>query len=576
MFIVFFRSVIELIKSSPIMTLFLIFITIISGIFPLLTIYSVSMMVDTVTKNDNTGLVIYSLLWVLSLSLPGLISNFVLIIQSSLSENMFLYLSNKLSNSINNIKYLNIFEDEKIYNDIDILKNNISNRPVNFVVTVGSIITSIMAVSSIAVSIMNISLYLPILSLILGIILFYVASKSQKELWAGSLRRNFQSRVMNYIFSLSIDRNSMQEIRIYNFNQFLQNKFLAMFNETKLIMNKVRFRVGILSLLTAISIIVISGVMAFNVFYLISVGAIGVSSLVFLLQGIQNIQLHTRNASEQLGWLSGHLLFFEKYLEYTDNYYHNTYLENIIVPIMGRIKKIELRNCTFKYGDKTILDDINLSINENEIVAIVGQNGAGKTTLVRILMGLLKPTEGQVLVDGIEISQYGLQNFWQKCAYVPQIFAQFKFTTEESIYLGREVVNSDLLDRPFFKDGLPEMDQQLGKEFSGLDLSGGQWQKLAIMRSLVRRENTDILFFDEPTSAIDPIVEENIYNLIEEISGNKITVYITHRMSTVTYANRIILIDNHKLVADGSHKELYEHNILYKRMFDSQADRFKI
>jgi len=488
---------------------------------------------------------------------------------------MFSYLSKRLMHAINNISYLNIFENEKIHNDIDIIRNNISNRPVNLIVTISGIISALVTILSITISMIFISVYLPLLALILGIVIFYTSSKSQSELWSGTLIRNFQSRMMNYIFGLTVDRTAMQEIRIYNADQFLEEKFLTMHSNAKRIMNKVRLKIAYLFLFSGLSMIIISSLMAFNVLYLAVYGAISASSLVFLLQGIQNIQLSTRSVSEQLGWLSGHLLFFEKYFEYTAPKIAIESKNERYSDDNDRIYSISLKNCSFSYGDKIIINNINLELKENDIVSIVGKNGAGKTTLARILMGLIKPTSGELLINNIPVEEYGIKKYWEKCSFVPQLFAQFKFTLHESIFMGKEYnTNNSIINRDFFTEGLPTKDSQLGKEFSGTDLSGGQWQKIAIMRAIFNNENTDMLFFDEPTSAIDPLVEEEVYNLIEEISKNKIAVYITHRMSTVTHANRIILLNDNHIVADGKHEDLYSTNTLYRKMFDAQAKRF--
>ncbi|WP_370930879.1 hypothetical protein [Bartonella sp. DGB1] len=286
---IFFRTTIELIKSSPKLAILLLLLTIFAGFFPLITIYSISMMISAFEANNISDVVLYAIVWVFSLSFPHFLANIIMLLQSAMAENMLLYFTLKISTAINNIKYLNIFEDEEIYKDIDVIKDNISNRPVNFIVTLGLIITSVVSIISISLSIIHISIYLPLLSLGLGAIIFFVSARSQQKLWSGTLTRNFQSRMMKYIFSLSVDKTAMQEIRIYHFSDFLKQKFIQMHNEVKKIMYKVRWEISFLSFISAISIILISLAMIYNVFYLISVGVIGLASLVFLLQAIQRV-----------------------------------------------------------------------------------------------------------------------------------------------------------------------------------------------------------------------------------------------------------------------------------------------
>jgi len=259
-------------------------------------------------------------------------------------------------------------------------------------------------------------------------------------------------------------------------------------------------------------------------------------------------------------------------------------------------KGIEMINVSFTYpgctGDKSpkgmtgplvgkkSVDSINLKISPGETVAIVGENGAGKSTLVRLMIGLYKPDEGKILFGGVNTAETKLNVLFKNISGVFQKFQAYQLTLKENVRMGDLSSSDEIteslaqagveLDPATYPDG---EDTMLGREFNGVDLSGGQWQRIAIARGLYRTHNVVVL--DEPTAAIDPIEESRIYEKFIEISKNKTAIIVTHRLGSTKIADRVIVMEKGKIVDIGKHEELLARGGTYAKMFNAQAEWYE-
>jgi len=253
-------------------------------------------------------------------------------------------------------------------------------------------------------------------------------------------------------------------------------------------------------------------------------------------------------------------------------------------PIFKSNSLIEFKNVSFKYpgNDRYVLKNINIKIHGDEKLCLVGQNGAGKTTFVKLLVRLYSPTEGEILLNGVNINQFNYEEYLQLFSPIFQDFCFYYSTFKENITMSKDICEEDLhsvINRVGFSSLIEKLpkheDTQIGKmiEDDGINLSGGEGQRLAIARALYH--NRPIFILDEPTAALDPNAEYEIYTQFNDIITDKCAVLITHRLSAVQLADKVAVFDDGQIAEYGTHAELYAKGGIYTEMFDKQAQFYR-
>ena len=247
-------------------------------------------------------------------------------------------------------------------------------------------------------------------------------------------------------------------------------------------------------------------------------------------------------------------------------------------PALG---EIELRDLCFSYpgGDRPVIDGLSYTFRPGRHYAIVGANGAGKTTLVRLLTGLYDPDSGSILVSGRPLDHYGSAQLSRFYSVVYQNFSRYQVSLRDNITLGDSFGPIEYAVRAAGLSGVVErlprgLDTPIGKlDDEGVDLSGGEWQRVAIARALARPAAVKIL--DEPTAALDPIAESELYDLFHRVTEETTTILISHRLGATRIADEILVLDEGRIVESGSHDELMRGAGLYSRMFESQRSWYE-
>ncbi|MCL2637483.1 MAG: ABC transporter ATP-binding protein/permease [Oscillospiraceae bacterium] len=275
-------------------------------------------------------------------------------------------------------------------------------------------------------------------------------------------------------------------------------------------------------------------------------------------------------------------LYMERIQSFLDTEAEIVSAENRAVPETPTV--IELKNVSFSYGENDyVLKNINMTINPLSKIAIVGYNGAGKTTLIKLIMRLYEPNEGEILLDGVNIKDYEIEDYRRKIGTVFQDFKIFAATVKENVLLdfaenGSDADVCNALEKSGFSERLNSLsgglESNLTTEFeeNGVNLSGGEGQKLAVARVFYAGANLIIL--DEPSSALDPIAEYHLNCSMLTAAENKSVLFISHRLSTTRIADKIYMLEDGEIIEEGSHGELLKSNGKYAEMWRVQAGQY--
>ena len=256
----------------------------------------------------------------------------------------------------------------------------------------------------------------------------------------------------------------------------------------------------------------------------------------------------------------------------------------------GPATGIRFEGVSFTYPgtDRAVLDGLDLEIEAGSSVALVGENGAGKTTLIKLLCRFYDPTEGRILVDGIDVRELDLDDYRRRLAVIFQDFVRYQLPARDNVGFGAlDAAGDDRVLREAAArvgvldqlESLPQgWDTPLAREFGGVDLSGGEWQRVALARAMMAQigRDADLLVLDEPTASLDVRVENELYGHFAELSRGRTTLLVSHRFSTVRMAGRIVLLAGGKVAEDGSHDELVAAGGRYARLYEIQASHYRL
>jgi len=316
-------------------------------------------------------------------------------------------------------------------------------------------------------------------------------------------------------------------------------------------------------------------------------GAISIANFTFYSGILNQFSSSMRNLSSIISKSAELVLYAKDFYTVCDSKPSVVISETPIKLNKAEIPTIEFKNVSFAYRsnpDEKILHSLNLTIHPGEHLALVGENGAGKTTIIKLLLRLYDVTEGEILINGINIKEIDLNSYWRQIGVLFQDFNRYPFDIQTNIELGRISKKStkEEIDRAVELSNLKPILNKLPKGINtildnsfeeGVEPSGGQWQRVALARAFYRHSN--ILILDEPTAAVDANAEYEIFNNIFAHYGNKTALIISHRFSTVKRAQRIVVLDKGRIIEEGSHKDLMKNSKLYSEMFTKQAEGYK-
>ena len=387
----------------------------------------------------------------------------------------------------------------------------------------------------------------------------------------------------SYILTTAEDRRFAKDIRLYKMKDWLIENFEHYHGRVKKFLRAESNVQAGGKILNALMIFIRDVFAYIYLIYQLNAGTIAVSQFVFLIGLVMEFSKWMDAIVLQIS----NLIIFNSELSQI-RIFLNTPDEKtggeLTVNDTGEKPSIEFKNLSFRYSENAawIFKDFNLKIDAGEKLALVGINGAGKTTLMHLLMGLLEPTEGSVLIDGKNSTDFKKMEYYNLFSPVFQDINIFPETFAANI-AGTENINEEKLKDAITSSGLNEMVSSLPngsqtilvKESNdgAIDLSGGQNQRMLLARALYKNAKINIL--DEPTAALDPIAESKIYEEYDAMSKEKTSIFISHRLASTKFCDRIILLEHGKIIEEGTHNELMNQNKAYRNMYDVQSKYYK-
>jgi len=478
-----------------------------------------------------------------------------------------------------------VYEDPVFYDRLERARVQATDR-LAMIQQMGRLIQQ--SVTAIAFSAVLIK-YSPFLLLLLvaGIIPAFLGESHFAFLtYAKNFRQTPLRRQMDYLRQVGGSKEAAKELKLFNLSEYLTNRFSALSQtiyEQNVALNRRRlFWGGILAIVGQLGYY---GAYAYSIYRTIA-GHYSIGDLTLITTAIMQAMANIQQAFSTASGVADQALFLTDLLAFFEMKPRVESKENGLPSPRPVMRGFEFRNVSFTYPGTTrrILSNFNFTLSPGERIALIGENGQGKTTIVKLITRLYDPTEGQVLLDGIDLREYDLVDLHKEIGVIFQDFMRYEMTARENISVGRiEIPHTEEEIQYSAEKSLAAgvirklrggYDQMLGRRFEGgVDLSGGEWQKLALARAYLR--DAQLLILDEPTAALDARSEMQVFERFAELTEGKMALLISHRFSTVRMADRIVVLEGGHLVEEGNHSQLMALGGRYAAMFEMQAASYR-
>jgi ATP-binding cassette subfamily B protein len=477
------------------------------------------------------------------------------------------------------------YEDPTFYDRLERARVQATDR-LYMIQAIGRLIQQVITTITLSVSIMVFSPWL-LLLLVVGVIPAFVGETHFAFLgYAKNFRQTPIRRQLDYLRILGGSKEAAKELKLFGLKDFLTTRFKGLSNQVyeedialarrKVVAGGVLSAIGTAGYYTAYVFAVwrtVTGVFSFG-------------TLSLLANAIREASSNLQQTFSTLSTIADQALFLTDLIAFFDMRPTIRSQTNALSAPRPIRLGFEFRNVSFRYpgGSRLVLDGLNFHLRPGERIALIGENGEGKTTIVKLLTRLYDPAEGQVLLDGVDLREYDLEDLYREIGVIFQDFMRYEMTARENIAVGRieQIDDLQLLQQSAQKSMADEVvgklrsgyEQMLGRRFDGgVDLSGGEWQKIALARAYLR--DAQVLILDEPTSALDARSEYEVFQRFAELTAGKMALFISHRFSTVRMADRIVVLENGRIAEEGSHDALTHLGGRYAEMFELQAASYR-
>ena len=569
-------------KTSKSIMLWMILMVPIQSILPSISIFITNIVVNKISSLNSINLTMLIAVWGVSFFLNNLISPLLVMIQGRMTDLLTYQLNTELMRKSERLQNISYFEDSEFYNDIQLLSSEASWRPVNLLVFGTSLISNAIVFASMLLMVSSVNILVSLLLFVVLIPQGIIAYRIQQQAFETLVSNSEESRKLDYYSQVLLSNNHIKDIRLYNLYIFFITKYTDVFTSItdKLQVDRRKKFTTSALFITLNSIVII--LMFGYVIIQIKKGVLDLGVIfVFSTSIIYSINSMARLV-EDSSLLYDTLLYMENFFKFIE-------IEDELsteVPITKTENNfgddiIEFRNVNFSYSNNSdlVLSNVSCKIAEGEKIAIVGENGAGKTTLVKLLCAFYPNYSGDIIVNNKSLREYELTDYRKQITSIFQDFSKFDISLRENVALSdlsRIFKNEDItkaLDKGRFNMKDMSLDQVLGRKFDGgKELSGGEWQKVALSRAFF--SNAPILILDEPTASIDAKAEYELFQDFLQLTQGKTVFYITHRLASVKFADKILVLKSGEIHSFGTHNELMNKDEYYRKLYKMQSSMY--
>lgn len=568
-------------KSSPTLATLISVFTLCSALLPLAIAYVGKLIIDNILAKDHDA----TLHWVF-------IEFGLIALQAFVQRALFLFrslLGARLGADVNIMileKAITLdlphFEDSEFYDKLTRARREASSRPLNMVTDTLQLVQNVLTLASYAALLFAFSAW-AVLGLVLAALpATLVEMRFSKAAFRLRNWRSPETRKLNYLEYILANDEHAKEMKVLGLGRPLLERYKSLtekfYTEDKDLSVKRSFWAYVLSLLATITFYVCYLIMALQA----ADGELTLGNLTLYVMAFRQGQQAFQSSLTAIGGMYEHNLYMSNLFHFLSIKAHPS-AKRLLKQLSKDERGIRFENVGFQYpGRETwALRNINLFIPAGKSLALVGHNGAGKSTFIKLICGLYEPNVGTIYLDGRALSDWAEKDLQARIGVIFQDFNQYHLTLRENIALGSvdHLEDEKRVQRAVDKVGAEEilkgmgegLDTMLGKWFAkGVELSGGQWQKIALARAFVREE-ADILILDEPTSALDAEAEQKIFERFEQLAKGRTTILISHRFPTVRIADHIVVIEQGRIVEEGTHDSLLQKRGRYAELFNLQA-----
>lgn len=594
-------------QTSPFITFAMSFAAIFNGVFPVAGAYITAGLLNEIVEAFNlsrelisslsgaelamrvlseTKIILYIVLQFGYLVLNSVISTAYNAIINISGEKVANHIKLKIITKAKEID-VSQFDLPEFYEKFENASREAGFRPIQILSATFEMISNVISVVSFIVVLAGLSIWAPLAVFILALPAAVVRMIYSRKNFLYARRHSKERRHMEYYSQVLTNKDLVKEVRILNLSDTFIDKFKNTFKKYFRGLKSLVIRENVWHVLISLVSALVNSALFLFITYKVCIGELLVGDFSLYSNSLKSIISCVGAIVATTATIYQGTLFIDNMIDFTK-------VQAKIVPTVNpplQVKRhiehtIEFKDVCFSYpgSNKLVLKNINFKLEGGKTCVLVGLNGAGKTTLIKLLTRLYDPTSGVIMLDGKDIREYDLKELYSIYGIIFQDFGKYAVNVDENIYFGdidKGFNESDVITAAK-QSGASEFIEKLPKQYStplmkyfeddGVELSIGQWQKLSVARAFY--SDSDILILDEPTASLDAIAEQQIFSQFDELRKGKTTIFVSHRLSSATTADVILVIENGEIVEMGNHSSLMKLKGKYYTLFTTQAKRY--